>query len=331
MNDDVPPSTPRRSRRGGHRQGSARVPGVLLVVVGLVVAASALRPDGGLLGTGTEPPLGSIGFVVLLALGWVIVVGRFASGLREEVRRLTGPTPWAERLRTAAVVLLAGGTVAVPVLLFVFHNRTTTGGPVADAPLTGLGPWTATPVPTPPPPPAPEASGTVNLAVVLLVVLAAVVAAVLVAALVRGWRRLRLPGPGSRTAPAVGPARAEDVLAEAVATGRRALRGGDARAAVIACYAAMEGSLAASGVARHASDSPTELLERAVADDRVDPVQARALTALFHEARYSTHPMDDSQVRRARTALDTIADRLADRPAAGTAGAGPTDPTGSRR
>ena len=62
------------------------------------------------------------------------------------------------------------------------------------------------------------------------------------------------------------PDEEQDVLAQAVDSGRRALLDGDdARAAVIACYAAMETSLAASGIARRASDSPQDLLERASA------------------------------------------------------------------
>ncbi|MFF2040962.1 DUF4129 domain-containing protein [Kitasatospora sp. NPDC058170] len=317
MHHDAPPNGPRPHRRHRRWAGApaGRIQGLLLVGGGLLLAAAALRPDGGLLGTATAPPVAAGGFVALLALGWLALAGRFASRFREEVRRLAGPTPWAERMRSAAVVLMVGAVPAVPLLMYAFHRRGAVAPPV-EPPQAA---WLPEPAPTAtqPPKPFPEPADPSPLPALLLFVLATALAVLLLVAavalvrwLLRGGRLRRL-----RTLPptADGPAPGEDVLAAAVATGRRALDGGDPRAAVIACYAAMEGSLAASGVARRACDSPTELLERAVADDRVDPVHAHALTALFREARYSTHPMDDTHVHRARLALDTIAERLTDR------------------
>ncbi|MFB7617584.1 DUF4129 domain-containing protein [Kitasatospora sp. NPDC056181] len=300
---------------------------VLLVGAGLLAAAATLRPDGGLLGTATTGLVGPVGMVVLLAVGWAVLVGRFAVRFREEVRHLAGPTPWAERLREAAMVLLPGAAVAVPLLLFAFRQGLHRPAETAKLPLEAL-PSSSRP-PTPPPVPTDPSSGGLLKALVAVVIggLVIAVAVAFVILLVQVWRRLRisrnrLPAP----LPAA-PARPEEVLAAAVATGRRALSGDDARAAVIACYAAMEGSLAASGTARRACDSPTELLERAVADDHVDRGSAEALTGLFREARYSTHPMGDGHVRRAQDALDAIAAHLAARaqapsepvPAAGTA------------
>ncbi|WP_395298031.1 DUF4129 domain-containing protein [Kitasatospora hibisci] len=308
------------------------MPALLLVLAGLLLAAASLRPDGGLLGTVGDPFVRAIGFVVLIAGGWAVLVGRFAVRFREEVRHLDGPTPRAERLREATVWLLGGATVLVPVLLFVFHNRTE-GPPAKPLPVGVELPS----LPTPPaftalPKPSEPPDGARVLFVVLyvLAVVAAVVALVVLVRVLLGLHHSRRrPEP----LPAVGEVEPEDALAAAVATGRRALHGVDARAAVIACYAAMERSLAASGVQRRICDSPTELLERAVADERVDRAQAHALTELFREARYSTHPMDDGHVRRAREALDTIAARLAEQAApagsgaAADAAAGRTAPT----
>ncbi|MFJ9605905.1 DUF4129 domain-containing protein [Kitasatospora sp. NPDC101176] len=315
-----------RTRGPGGRHVAA-----LLVVAGLLTAAAALRPEGGLLGTAATGPVGAVGFVVLIGIGWAALVGRFAVRFREEVRHLAGPTPRAERLREAAMVLLPLAAAAVPVLLLVLHGRT---APAAlDAPqlppplpLPDL-----SPTPTPPPPPVKPADdpGFGVLFVVLVGSLALAAVAAFVFVLVRALRHLRIHRRPATPPLPTAPAGPEAALAEAVASGRRALEGDDARAAVIACYAAMEGSLAASGLPRQAWESPTELLERALSDDRVDPGAARALTALFREARYSTHPMDDARVRRARTALDAIAARLAATDPAGadaapTAGAGAT-------
>ncbi|SDS66441.1 protein of unknown function [Streptomyces sp. TLI_053] len=346
MNDEAQPSGPRYDGREAPgdsaeepaRRSGGRITAALVTVAGLLLAASALRPDGGLLGAPlARVPVRAIGFVLLLAVGWLIVAGRFALRFRAEVRHLDGPTPRAERLREAAAVLLPGAAVAVPVLMFLFHNRADTGsdGPHRARPLPD---FALPPVPTvsPPEPGEPVSdsslSGVVPLlfgVLLVLLVIAVVVGAVLLLQLRIVRRRPPTPLPAA-------PDRSEDALAAAVVTGRRALTGADARAAVIACYAAMETSLAASGLSRRAPDSPTELLERAVADDRVDPVHARALTALFREARYSTHPMDETHVRRARTALDGLAARLAERagplPEPAAAGAsGGADRAGGRR
>ncbi|MDY0816517.1 DUF4129 domain-containing protein [Kitasatospora purpeofusca] len=325
MNDEAQPIGPRHDGRDAPddsagepaRRSGGRIAGVLVTLAGLLLAASALRPDGGLLGAPlAKVPVQAIGFVLLLALGWLIAVGRFALRFRAEVRHLDGPTPWAERLREAAAVLLPGAAVAVPVLMFLFHNRADTGpgGPHRARPLPD---FALPPVPTVSPPeprePVPDSSlsGVIQVlfgALLAVLVIAVVVGVVLLLRLRIVRRRPPAPLPAA-------PARTEDALAAAVVTGRRALTGADARAAVIACYAAMETSLAASGLSLRAPDSPTELLERAMADDRVDPVHARALTALFREARYSTHPMDETHVRRARTALDALAGRPAERTA----------------
>lgn len=308
-------------RPSGTRGRWGRPAGVLLVSGGLLTAAAALRPAGGLLGTAASGPVGGLGFAVLLGLGWAGLVGRFAVRLREEVRHLDGPTPRAERLREAAVLLLPLAAVAVPILLVVLQVRASSG-PTAlpGPPVPTVMPQAEPRTPSAGPQVGPEV-GVLTVVLLVLLVLAATAALVLGAVALFRLRRRR-----DRQAPALLPAVAasvspEDALAEAVASGRRALGGTDARAAVIACYAAMEGSLAASGLPRHASESPTELLRRALSDERIDAPAARELTALFREARFSTHPMDDGQVRRARTALDAIAARLADTEPAADSGA----------
>jgi hypothetical protein len=146
----------------------------------------------------------------------------------------------------------------------------------------------------------------------VLLVLGIVVAVVaVVVAGLRVWRYVSRPVAPEVPAVDVGPGDEQERLADAVDRGRRALlEGTDARAAVIACYAAMEESLAESGVIRRASDSPQELLERAVAGGLPSGAAAVALTALFREARYSTHPMDGSHRDRAEAALADIADGL---------------------
>ncbi|WP_333754011.1 DUF4129 domain-containing protein, partial [Streptomyces sp. IBSBF 2394] len=147
----------------------------------------------------------------------------------------------------------------------------------------------------------------------VLALLAAVAVVLVVVAVVRRLRRFGLRVPQR---PGLAGTAAQDddarLLLSAVHSGRRALAGtgDDARAAVIACYAAMEDALAASGVPRHASDSPADLLSRAVDAGFAPGSAAPRLTALFREARYSSHPMDASHRAAAADALEEIASLL---------------------
>jgi hypothetical protein len=101
-------------------------------------------------------------------------------------------------------------------------------------------------------------------------------------------------------------------LRDAVEEGRAALAElDDARAAIIACYVAMERSLADRGAARNAADTPDELLARAVTSGVVRGPAAQRLTGLFYEARFSSHPLGPEQRDAARQALDDLAAELA--------------------
>ena len=100
-------------------------------------------------------------------------------------------------------------------------------------------------------------------------------------------------------------------LLDVLESGRAALAElDDARAAIIACYLAMERSLADRGAVRDASDTPDELLARAVAAGVVRGAAAQRLTALFYEARFSSHPLGPGQRDAAKTALDELAVEL---------------------
>ena len=143
------------------------------------------------------------------------------------------------------------------------------------------------------------------------VLLALLIAAIIAAAVLlwrrrRHWaRRARIPlaGDDGTDTPAE--------LARAVGSGRVALSElDDARAAIIACYVAMEDSLAEAGAARAAAETPDELLDRAVAGGMVNAAPAGRLSALFYEARFSTHPMPPSRRDDAEQALADMAASL---------------------
>jgi nitroreductase len=152
--------------------------------------------------------------------------------------------------------------------------------------------------------------------------LAASLYGLLIAALVAGvllsiwWARRFRPslGAGRRDFVAQDP---EDML-EAVESGRSALRTfDDARAAIVACYVAMENRLAQRGAARAVAETPDELLARASAGGLVRGTAAERLTALFYEARFSSHPLGREQRDAAEQALDELAAALAEPTRAG--------------
>ncbi|GHC04703.1 membrane protein [Streptomyces anthocyanicus] len=308
--------------RGG-RTGHGVAPGVLVAaaVVGtLAVAALALRPAQGLLHSG-RGPLGHWGFVAIGAsVAWTFGTWTVVQRLRPRfgADRLSLP-PGEERLREAAAPLLLAATGVIGVLALVLHRFSTGGNTTGPPP-----PLAREPAPTPTfltPPPQQRHGSTDHSSLPLylvLALLAAVAVVVVVVAVVRRLRRFGLRVP-QRPGPPGTVAQDDDarLLLSAVDSGRRALAGtdDDARAAVIACYAAMEDALAASGVPRHASDSPADLLTRAAGTGFAPGPAAPRLTALFREARYSSHPMDGSHRKAAADALEEIASLLRDRDA----------------
>jgi hypothetical protein len=104
----------------------------------------------------------------------------------------------------------------------------------------------------------------------------------------------------------------DSALADAVAAAEVELdsHGDDTRAAIIAAYTAMERQLVASGTTRHASDTPTDFLMRAMSASRVSRGSATRLTELFREARFSTHPMASTARADAARALARVGDDL---------------------
>ncbi|MFC1416617.1 DUF4129 domain-containing protein [Streptacidiphilus cavernicola] len=303
---------PRPDGAGG--PGGARALLLLALLGGAAVAAVSLHAGGGDLG-GAVGPLHGEWLLVLL----VLAVGGWFLAAKYRARQDERPLGTAREGRlitltfTALVLTILGTAVAVAVL--GMHTHTSPPPPAPPPP--------PPPAPTGPPnPPQPVSTGPIrnphppfvfSIQDALLVLFWAAVALLLVLGVIAARRYLR-----GRSAPVAVlrgtlqlPAE-EEALSAAVSAGRLALAGEDVRAAVIACYAAMEQSLAESGLGRRASDSPADLLERATAAGLLVGPAAQRLAELFREARYSSHPMTQDQLNRARTALDDIGHLLAE-------------------
>ncbi|MGH2894977.1 MAG: DUF4129 domain-containing protein [Solirubrobacteraceae bacterium] len=82
----------------------------------------------------------------------------------------------------------------------------------------------------------------------------------------------------------------------------------DPRDAVIAAYAAMQDTLAARGVPRLPAEAPREYLQRVLRATAASEAEAeaRTLTGLFEEARFSIHPISGGIRERALSALRAV-------------------------
>jgi Domain of unknown function (DUF4129) len=281
---------------------------IILGLAGLRGAVTAPRWDGPLQRYGV-----AIGLALEVVLGTLLVLTlrrRRAAG--DEAARLEsargGPgaaSPVAVKLRGVLIPLLSVAMITVAVVILTgLHLHLFT--PKARKPVS------APSAKAPKPPKVPHAASGSSFTIPLADLLYGLLVVVLVVAIVLSllWsRRLQRPRGPAHEFIAEDP---ED-LREAVESGRSALRAlDDARAAIIACYLAMEASLAERGTTRAVADTPDELLARATAGGLVRGTAAARLTALFYEARFSSHPLGRRQRDAAEQALDELAAALAE-------------------
>ena len=281
------------------------LPLTLLVILGLaglrgVVTAprwnGPLRHDGLVIGLVLE---------VILAVLLVLTIRRRSRAMRAPLLGGVPVNDVAAKLRGALTVVLGAGMIAVAVAIFLtLHLHL--GEKFQPAPTVSV-----KPIPKRKLPPQSQQPGP-GFHVPLTVVLYVLLVILLVAAVLLSiwWSRRFRPSFGGKTSGFL----AEDPedLREAVESGRLALRTvDDARAAIIACYVAMETSLAERGAARAVADTPDELLARATTSGLVRGTAAARLTALFYEARFSSHPLGRGQRDAAEQALNELAAALA--------------------
>ncbi len=192
----------------------------------------------------------------------------------------------ARRRSTLGVIVLA----AITIMLLLFLPKGTTKDekrPIPEA-CDNCGPR--------------QVTGHDGTAVFVVVLAGAIVAALALAAY--GSRKLRAAGG---TAIGSGKDDAPDAAAtlQAVERSLADLDGPlDDRAAIIAAYATLLDGLAAAGCRRRPAEAPDELVMRALSSLTVRAEPLRALTGLFTEARFSTHPLGPDERRRAIAALE---------------------------
>jgi hypothetical protein len=275
---------------------------ILLVFLLVLAAMTGLR--GAITAPKWDGPLHRDGLAIAAALEGVIAALLAVTVLRFLGHRGVTEGELPAKLRLVLVWVLSLGLVPIAVLMIIdLHLHYFTRKTLVPFPRQSGVPK-QTPGPTKPAKPSP--GYVIPLSIILYGLLALLLMAVIVLA-VRYRERLRPAGPFAEEIAEDSPD-AED-LREAVTSGREALLTiDDARAAIIACYLAMERSLAERGAARSDADTPDELLARAAAAGLITGPAASRLTGLFYQARFSPHPMDQGQRAAAEQALSELAD-----------------------
>jgi Domain of unknown function (DUF4129) len=84
----------------------------------------------------------------------------------------------------------------------------------------------------------------------------------------------------------------------------------DPRRAVIACWLRLEAAAAQAGTVREVGDTSTDLVARLLADHMVSADVLAGLAAVYREARFATHTVDETMRDQARSALRQLRDEL---------------------
>jgi len=296
--------------------------GVLLVVLGValrgrlpgVQQAEPDRPAGG--------PAPLIGVIALVSAAMLVVAVAIVMSIREPGRpmpaaRYDVPGGGAAQGRRSWRVLLIG---LAAILAWVLLNALLTQLPwlhAGDVPSAQTPPGPAPNGDAMPRPPVRQPGGADDHVFWFLAAsTAALMVLILTAAVVVRVRRRRDAAPVAapvHAAAVVEPASGSESLALAAERGLAEV--GDLsrepREAIIACYAAMEKALAsAPGAAPQDSDTPSEVLARAVEHHALRSGSATELVTLFAEARFSTHVMNEGHREAAERALRLVLDEL---------------------
>jgi hypothetical protein len=273
---------------------------VAAVAVLLAVTATGLRAWGTFSKGSNGTVRGASGAVLAIALsaaeGLAVIaflVVLASARPQRKPKRDEDEEPWRPNIpwwaKTLGVLLAVAALVTPFAVLFTRKSRPLSTRTPAGAPGAGLGKLAA-------PSSGPVWPIITGMAIAILVVLALAVLS----------RRKRPAGTSH-----AGKRRLATLL-DSLAAGSEALTAAaEPRAAIIACYAAMERGFAAAGSGPAVADTPAEVIARASRAGLVRAAPAEALTGLFRRARYSTHPMTGADSRAAADALTEMRTDLA--------------------
>lgn len=279
--------------------GAANRPLLRTVAMFVLLAVVILAVKGSLPGTGPpSEPESQSGVATLVAVHVILVVAAAAlvvSMLVDRRGRTVSPrggNEFAARFRHRPRTLLYA-VAAIAALLLLTAVSLAIPSPVSERPL---------PAQTTDDPPAGDETQPTEPekkdVPASIVVLTGVILVLTATGIVLAIRRRAPTDLEEFDLPDASRDPSEETLARAAALGLAAVSepGLDPRAAIIACYLAMEAEFANDPEAAPLdSDTPTEVLARAVRRGAVHDRAAAELVGLFTEARFSTHDMTEDQ------------------------------------
>jgi uncharacterized membrane protein YedE/YeeE len=293
----------------------------LLVLTGIALRGHLPGVDRSTPAAPSHNPAGMIAVMALLGAAIVIITIAIVATLREPrpprqspqyLNRAAGGERTRPSMRTLLIVLgvILAWLIVVVLLLQLsavadLGHPSATSAPSTAAPGASPAPPPPASPPQPPQQPGPDAFWYLFATTMFMLVLWA---AGIVVALVR---HRRAPTLQPVTGEAAEPVSQHAPHSLAVAAERGLAEMGDLsrepREAIIACYAAMEDALANSpGAAPQDSDTPSEVLARAVDHDAIHAGTATELVDLFAEARFSPHLMNEGHREVAVRALQLV-------------------------
>lgn len=162
---------------------------------------------------------------------------------------------------------------------------------------------------------APTSLVTGRLAALLLLAALVALSLGLVARLRMSLRRRRLSGdqlrPTLMPSPQPDPEdESDEALAEALDGALDDLTRSSARNSIVAAWLRLEQATESEWFVRNPADTPSEFAERVLSSYRLDEGAIGRLAGLYREARFSTHPVTESQRDEAATCLATLLDGL---------------------
>ncbi len=143
----------------------------------------------------------------------------------------------------------------------------------------------------------------IALVQIVLVLAAVIVLAVLIRILMALWRRPRITLHEDPTF------EIPDVPVELLRSAEQRvsmLRTGTPRNAIVAAWLDLETTVAATGLPRDPAETSTEFTERVIGTWDIDRLRLGDLAALYREARFSVHELDESHRERALRDLETL-------------------------
>jgi len=278
------------------RAGSAALPALIVLVLVAVVAVAA---TGSVPAGSNESRAPSDAFLDTLFTLWIVAV--IAGGVllvyglmqRKAIAKHIAVAGYP-RFTVVSWLVFAG---MLAVIVWLFKNWRPEGRKTVEE----EGVFGGNPVPTTPEQ-TPLRQYEPSLSWLPVVVVVGLVAAAAIAYLIASRRSRRPRDPQAELAEELAAALDEaldDLRAES-----------DPRRAIIAAYAHLERVLAANGVPRLRSETPDEYLVRVLHDLELTPDAIGRLTALFTQAKFSHHAVDDTMKEGAIAALEQVRDEL---------------------